>query len=230
MLSDPPRDLKTLGYVLRRTNYNEADRILNLITPFGKISAIAKGVRKVKSKLAGGIEMFTLSEVNLHFGKGDLATLTGVKMLKFHGEILKDLERMEKAGEFLKEINRLSEMVDSSEFFEIIDKCLTALNENADVSLVDAWFLLNTARVTGEQVNLYRDINGNKLEADLRYYWDGQEMGLEVDARGPIDANTIKMMRLMLTADLAVVSRVKNAEMYAPEILKIAQAVKKVVK
>lgn len=48
------RDVKTLAYVMRRTNYGEADRILNLITPEGKMSAIAKGVRKEKSKLAGG--------------------------------------------------------------------------------------------------------------------------------------------------------------------------------
>ena len=46
------KDLKTLGIVLRRTNYGEADRILNLITPVGKVAAMAKGVRKEKSKLA----------------------------------------------------------------------------------------------------------------------------------------------------------------------------------
>ena len=49
----PDNYLRTFGYVLRRTNYGEADRILNIITPSGKISAIAKGVRKEKSKLAG---------------------------------------------------------------------------------------------------------------------------------------------------------------------------------
>ena len=110
------RDVKTLAYVLRRTNFGEADRILNLITPEGKMSAIAKGVRKEKSKLAGGVEMFTLSEVNLHFGKGDLAVLTGAKMVRFYGEIMKDLSMMEMASGFLKEINRASEMVDSAEF------------------------------------------------------------------------------------------------------------------
>ena len=43
-------DIRTKAYVLRRTNYGEADRILNLITPEGKISVIAKGVLKEKSK------------------------------------------------------------------------------------------------------------------------------------------------------------------------------------
>lgn len=51
----PNKDIRTLGIVLRRTNYGEADRILNILTPSGKITAIAKGVRKSRSKLAGRI-------------------------------------------------------------------------------------------------------------------------------------------------------------------------------
>ena len=43
--------------VLRRTNYGEADRILQLLTPKGKRSVMAKGVRRERSKLAGGIEL-----------------------------------------------------------------------------------------------------------------------------------------------------------------------------
>ena len=49
------RDKRTQAIVLRRTNYGEADRILQLLTPEGKKSVMAKGVRKEKSKLAGGI-------------------------------------------------------------------------------------------------------------------------------------------------------------------------------
>ncbi len=76
-------EIKTKSYVLRRTNYGEADRILNLITPAGKISAIAKGVRKEKSKLAGGVEMFSLAELTIHKGKGEFGTITSAKMLRF---------------------------------------------------------------------------------------------------------------------------------------------------
>ena len=86
--------IRTFGYVLRRTNYGEADRILNIITPLGKISAIAKGVRKEKSKLAGGVEMFSLIDFNIHKGKSDLGTVIGAKMIKYYGEILKNYDRM----------------------------------------------------------------------------------------------------------------------------------------
>ena len=51
--------------VLRRTNYGEADRILQLLTPKGKRSVMAKGARRERSKLAGGIELFALCDVVL---------------------------------------------------------------------------------------------------------------------------------------------------------------------
>ena len=54
------KDIRTEGFVLKRTNYGEADRILNIITPLGKCAVIAKSVRKSRSKLAGSIEMFSL--------------------------------------------------------------------------------------------------------------------------------------------------------------------------
>ncbi len=43
-----PSDLRTRAIVLRRTNYGESDRILNLLTPEGKVAVLAKGVRKEK--------------------------------------------------------------------------------------------------------------------------------------------------------------------------------------
>ena len=52
---------KVLAIVLRRTDFGEADRIVNLLTSEGKISAIARGARRQKSKLAGGIEIFAVT-------------------------------------------------------------------------------------------------------------------------------------------------------------------------
>ena len=59
------KDIRTQGFVLKRTNYGEADRILNIITPLGKYAVIAKSVRKSRSKLAGSIEMFSLIDFNI---------------------------------------------------------------------------------------------------------------------------------------------------------------------
>lgn len=224
MLENMPKDLKTKAYVLRRTNYGEADRIINLITPVGKISAMAKGVRKPKSKLAGGIEMFSLVQVNLHFGKSDMAVLTGTKMISFYGEILKDLGRMELASEILKKVSKASDSVDSPELFEIADQSLSSLNVGFDINLVEAWFLLNLARVMGEEINLYRDADGNKLDANLKYSWNSYETVFYVDGKGEIDANVIKILRLLVSSKLDVVVRIKDIGAYFSLILEIAKA------
>lgn len=224
MQKNMPKDLKTTAYVLRRTNFGEADRILNLITPEGKISAIAKGVRKPKSKLAGSVEILTLFEANLHFGKSELAVLTGARMIRFYKNIVSDYARMEAASEILKEINRVAEHVDNPELFEILDKCLFSLDLGNSVNLVFAWFYLNLARTMGEQLNLYSDTTGIKLEEDKKYVWDPLEMAFRTDENGEFDSDIIKVMRLILAADLTVVARVKNIEKYLPEILKIAKS------
>ena len=55
-----PRTYKTEGVVIRQIPLGEADRILTLYTPdMGKIRAVAKGVRRTKSKLGGHLELLT---------------------------------------------------------------------------------------------------------------------------------------------------------------------------
>lgn len=62
--------VKTTGIILRRRSYGEADRILEIFTPgLGKISAIAKGSRRPKSKLAGHVELLSLVDFLLAEGR-----------------------------------------------------------------------------------------------------------------------------------------------------------------
>ena len=68
--------------VLRRTNYGEADRILQLLTPEGRRAVMARGVRREKSKLAGGIELFAVSDIVINRGKGELGILTSARMVR----------------------------------------------------------------------------------------------------------------------------------------------------
>ena len=219
------RDKRLMAYVLRRTNYGEADRILNLITEEGKITAIAKSVRKEKSKLAGSVEMFSLIDMNLYFGKNGMAIVTGAKMMKFYGNLLKELPRMELATMMLKKISIAAESTDTSEYFVILDAALRVLNAGAEAGIVEAWFLLNLARVMGEQVNVYRDTDGEKLAENVRYSWDKMEKALVKNASGEIDADAIKIIRLMLTTKLDVAMRVKGISEKVPVILDIARCV-----
>ena len=75
---------RTRAIILRRTNYGEADRILQLLTEQGRRSVIARGVRREKSKLAGGIELFAVSDVVIGEGKGELGVLTSARLVQFY--------------------------------------------------------------------------------------------------------------------------------------------------
>ena len=221
--STPAKDFRSLGYVLRRTNYGEADRILNIITPSGKISAIAKSARKEKSKLAGGIEMFSLVDLNFHTGKSDFAIVTSARMLKYHSNIIKNLPSLELASNFLKSINKISENSDSPEYFTILDQSLTALDANINHQIIIAWFNFNLKQASGEEINLYRDVSGNKLNPALKYFWDFHEKSLIENADGDISSDEIKIMRLMLTTKLGTVAKIKNIDEKISPIFKIAK-------
>ena len=84
--------------VLRRTDYAEADRVLQLLTPQGRRAVIAKGVRRERSKLAGGIELLALCDVVIRSGRGELGLLTSARLSAFYRHILEDYERMQRRG------------------------------------------------------------------------------------------------------------------------------------
>lgn len=217
-------DLRTCAIVLRRTNYGESDRILNLLTPEGKIAALAKGVRKEKSRLAGSIELFSVADVVVHKGRTDLGTLTGAKMLRFYGNILSDLTKLELASEFLRKAERTAEQMDNPDYFYLTDQALAGLNSGLDNELVKTWFLLNLAIARGEEINFLRDINGNDLSSDCTYFWDHAESALREDPHGNIGAREIKLARVITTNQLATIARINQVGEVVRPLNAIARA------
>ncbi len=207
-----PNDLRTRALILRRTNYGESDRILTLLTPEGKISALAKGVRKEKSRLAGGIELFSVTDVVVHQGHSDLAILTSAKMLEFFGNIMADMSRLELAASFLKRLDRASEQVNNPDFFTILYQALQALHQGTTESVVSTWFNLNLYRANGEELNFVRDVSGESLSPDLTYHWDLEEGALRPHPKGSIGASEIKLARLMLEKSLTYVTKISQID------------------
>jgi DNA repair protein RecO (recombination protein O) len=79
------RTYKSEAIVLRSLRFSEADRILHLYTAErGRIGAIAKGVRKTKSRFGARLEPLSHVELMLHEGSGELQTITGVELLRSH--------------------------------------------------------------------------------------------------------------------------------------------------
>jgi DNA repair protein RecO (recombination protein O) len=81
------RTYKTEAIVLRSLRFSEADRILHLYTrDRGRIGAIAKGVRKTKSRFGARLEPLSHVELILHEGSGELQTVTGASFVASHHE------------------------------------------------------------------------------------------------------------------------------------------------
>ena len=210
--------------VLRRTNFGEADRILDLLTPDGRMSAMARGVRKEKSKLAGGIELFAICDVVIGQGKGNLGVLTSARLVQFYRHILEDYDRMQFAYEVLAQIAKASSSLDESEWYDIASEVLAALDvATVPLPLVQTWFYIRISSLLGDELNVYRDYKGDKLNAEATYRYDTTEKGFIEDDRGTVNAEHIKILRLVGAKQLNVLLQVGGMGDYLAECLDIAR-------
>ena len=97
------RTYKTEAVVLKQTPLSEADRILTLLTPdLGKVRAVAKGVRRTKSRLAGHLELLSHASVSLTMGR-NLDTVNEAQGLNSFRAVRDDLQRVSK-GLYIAEL------------------------------------------------------------------------------------------------------------------------------
>jgi DNA repair protein RecO (recombination protein O) len=102
--------LKTEAVVLRSIRYGEADRILHLYTPHrGRVGAIAKGVRRSRSRFGGRLEPFFRLRMDLHEGRGELLTVTGAQTLDAHPRLREDAGALDAAARACDAVGRLFE-------------------------------------------------------------------------------------------------------------------------
>jgi DNA repair protein RecO (recombination protein O) len=84
----------TKAVVLRSIRFGEADRVLHLYTEaHGRVGAVAKGVRKTKSRFGARLEPLSHVELMLHRGRGELQTVTAAQLVRSHREAREDYYR-----------------------------------------------------------------------------------------------------------------------------------------
>jgi DNA repair protein RecO (recombination protein O) len=126
-----PRTYKTDAVVLRSMRLGEADRVLHLYTlERGRIGAVAKGVRKTKSRFGGRLEPLSHCELMLHQGQSDLQTVTGVHLLHSHQTAREDYYRLSVGLIGAEAMLRLfSEQEANERAFTALTRFLDALDE-----------------------------------------------------------------------------------------------------
>ncbi|OGM13543.1 DNA repair protein RecO [Candidatus Woesebacteria bacterium RIFCSPLOWO2_01_FULL_39_23] len=118
----------SLGIVLARRNYSEADRIVVIFSKnFGKISLIAKGVRKPKSKKRGSIEIFNIVKFSASKTKS-IDIMTESIQIESFIDIKKDLKKVAVAYYLMEVIGRITvENEAHDEIYELMVKYLNLL-------------------------------------------------------------------------------------------------------
>ena len=125
------RGYKTEAVVLRSIRFGEADRVLHLYTlERGRVGAVAKGVRRTKSRFGARLEPLSHVELMLHQGGGELATVTGASLVRPHSGAREDPYRLSVGLVGLEAMLRLfTEQERSAKAFEALTRFLDALEK-----------------------------------------------------------------------------------------------------
>jgi DNA repair protein RecO (recombination protein O) len=124
--------VKTEAVVLRSMRYGEADRILHIYTPQrGRLSAIAKGVRRARSRFGGRLEPFFRLHIELHEGRGELLTVTGAQTVNGYADLRSDAHALDAAARACDAVGRLFETSEPHPgVFNLLCRKLALLDED----------------------------------------------------------------------------------------------------
>ena len=127
------RTLKTEAVVLRSFRLGEADRVLHLYTlERGRVGAVAKGIRRTRSRFGARLEPLSHVELMLHQGSGELGTVTGAELIGSHRAAREDAYRLGVGLVGLEAMLRLfAEPEPNQRAFEALIKFLDLLDATA---------------------------------------------------------------------------------------------------
>ena len=138
------------GVVLRTYKLGEADRIVVFLTRgHGKVRAVAKGVRKTKSRFGGRMEPATHVDVLFYEGRGELDIVSQAETIDHFGALRDDLDRLGRAVSMLEAADQLSlEREVNAPLYELLVGALRTLARQ-DAPLVVPGFFLKALALEG---------------------------------------------------------------------------------
>jgi len=151
------RSLRVEGIVLHHTDWGEADRLLTIFTrELGKIKAVAKGVRKPRSRKAGHVEPFTRSSLLLARGR-DLFILTQAEAIEPYSRTKDDLVLLSYASYVIELLTNFTyEEEENRGLYRLLVNTLTRLNKGDDPNLLVHYYEVRLLDLVGYRPHLFR--------------------------------------------------------------------------
>ncbi len=226
------REVKTPAVVIKRARLREADRVITLFTrELGKVAAVAKGVRKNKSKLAGHLEILTYTDVTLACGKG-MDTLIGSQTLSPYLAVRNSLERTAYALYFTELVYHFApEGQTNPSLFELLTETLETLGGAVNTELLARYFELNLLKDLGYWPELRRCLGcRSELQAVTNYFAPASggvlcpDCAAAILAAHPVSVSGLKVMRFLLENKYESAGRLKLDASLNREIAAIIRA------
>lgn len=212
--------------VIGRFDLGEADRIVTLFTrERGKLRASARGVRRIKSRLAGHVELFSQAEIWLHDGK-TLDSITDARLKRGAGNWIHRTDRVSLAYLMAQLLDRLSTEGEAQpELYDLAIELLDCLETSAEAAPLELGLKLRFLNDLGYRPELSSCTICGEASADTEYYLNHERGGIVCAACNvggyPMDQRAIKFWRMALELPLASLALIAGAEQLSVATLEL---------
>ena len=212
-----PRSYQTEAIIIKKIKLGEADRILTLYTPhLGKIQAVAKGIRRPRSKLAGHLELLTHSQVSLARGR-NLDTITGSQTINSFLPLKSNLELTSYALYAIELVDQFTaDHIENYPLFQLLLDTMHRLCQAGDNELVLRYFELQLLNQVGYRPQLHQCVSCRSTLEPTTNSFCSSAGGMLCPSciqsqylTYPLSVNGLKVLRLLQNSDYDTVSRLR---------------------
>jgi len=226
-----PRTYKTEAVILRHADLGEADRLLTLYTPdHGKIRAVARGVRRMKSRLGGHIEPLMHCSLMLSRGR-NLETISQSQVIEGFASIRGDLDLTARAM-YLAELTDVftSEHIENYPVYKLLLDALHHLSRTSRDNLLFRYFEMRLLEYMGYRPQLRKCLGCRRPVEPVENFFSASGGGvlcpncahMEPVVRS-VSVNALKVMRLLQQGEYAKASQLRLAANLSIELERILQ-------
>lgn len=208
---------RTLGFFLKKNDIGEADRVFTVFTlDFGKIKILGKAIRKVTSKLRGGIDIISLSELEFIQGK-TYKTLTDSVILERFEDVKKDLDKLKIGQRIVGSLDNLTGKEEKDEkLWNLLKEVFGKMNrweQKGNLQIIYYYFLWNLFSIIGYKPELYGCVACQRKLAEGQLYFSAEEGGIVcgkcTGSKKKISTDVVKVLRIILKNNWSLLVRLK---------------------